>query len=104
MRMIRFVLGILLVSTASYLFAAWARRETEAQIGKMQLNAYNSPGAGSPVPQRVIGTGISTLGMIWWVQRNILRQRSGGAVSAMLLGAAIGVATLFVTSTDDPAV
>ncbi len=104
MRMLRFIMGTTLVGGVIYFFASWARAETEAQMGRMQLDAYNSPGAGSPVPPKVMATGVSILGTIWWVQRNLLRQRGLGAVMSMLLGAAIGVATLFVLSTDDPAV
>ncbi len=102
MRTIRFLVGTTVVAVVTFFFAAWARRETEAQIGKMQLNAYNTPGADSPVPPQVMATGVSTLGAVWWVQHNILRQKGSGAVFSMLLGAAAGVATLFVVSTDDP--
>ncbi len=102
MRLFRFLLGTSIAGVVTFFFAAWARRETEAQIGKMQLNAYNTPGAGSPVPPQVMATGVSTLGAIWWVQHNILRQQGSGAVFSLLLGTAAGVATLFIVSTDDP--
>lgn len=102
MHMMRFLLGTAVAGVVTFFYAAWARRETEAQIGKMQLNSYNTPGAEAPVPPQVMATGVSTLGAVWWVQRRILRQRSGGAVFSLLLGAAAGVATLFIVSTDDP--
>ena len=102
MRLIRFLLGTIAVGVVTFFFAAWARQQTEAQIGKMQLDAYNSPGAGSPVPPQVMATGVSVLSAAWWVQRNVLRQRGAGAFFSLLLGAAAGVAALFVVSTDDP--
>ena len=76
--------------------------QAEAQIDKMQLNAYNSPGAELPVPPQVMASGISTLGAVWWVQPGSLRQHGAGAVFSLLLGAAVGVAALFILSTDDP--
>jgi hypothetical protein len=96
------LLGTAVTGVVTFFYAAWARRETEAQIGKMQLNSYNTPGAETPVPPQVMATGVSTLGAVWWVQHNILRQKGSGAIFSMLLGAAAGVAALFVMSTDDP--
>ena len=58
MRTIRFLVGTTVVAVVTFFFAAWARRETEAQIGKMQLNAYNTPGADSPAaaPSSILKT------------------------------------------------
>ena len=104
MRVIRFLLGTMVAAVVTFFYAGWARRQAEAQIGKMQLNAYNTPGAESPVPPQVMASGISILGAVWWVQHRILRQHGGGAVFSLLLGAAVGVAALFVLSTDDPVI
>ncbi|MGL4647863.1 MAG: hypothetical protein ACRC1H_00540, partial [Caldilineaceae bacterium] len=86
MSFLRFLLGTLITGAAAYFFGGWALAQSETQIGKMQLNAYNSPGAESPVPPQVIGTGFTVLSSLWMVQRRLLRQSFVGAMLAMLLG------------------
>ncbi len=96
MALIRFLLGTLAAAAAAYFFGGWALTESENQIGKMQLNAYNSPGAESPVPPQVVASGFSLLGTLWMVQRRLLGQSLAGALVALLLGVGAGVAALIL--------
>lgn len=100
MNLIRFLFGTTIATVVTYFYAAWARSEGEAQLGKMQLSAYNSPGAESPLPPAVTAAGFSVLGALWWALRTILRMPGWQIATAIVLGAAAGVAALFLTSTD----
>jgi hypothetical protein len=94
MTVIRFLFGTLLAAVAAYFFGGWALTQSEQQIGKMQLNAYNTPGAESPVPPAVIAAGFSTVGTLWMVQRRLLGMRGPAALLALLAGSAAGIAAL----------
>lgn len=100
MKLIRFLFGTAIAAAVTYFFAGWARDETEAQIGKMQLSAYNTPGAEPPVSPQVSAAGFSALSATWWVLSKVLRMPAWQIATAILLGAVTGVATLFLTSTD----
>lgn len=100
MKLIRFLFGTFVAAAVSYFYAAWARDESEAQIGKMQLSSYNTPGAESPVPAGVTAAGFSAFGALWWALRTILRMPGWQIVAAIVLGAATGIAFLFISSTD----
>lgn len=101
MGLIRFLLGTLVAAAAAYFFGGWALTESETQIGKMQLNAYNSPGAESPVPTQVLASGFSLLGTLWMMQRRLLGQSRVAALLALLLGAGGGVAALLLPERND---
>lgn len=96
MSFFRFLFGTLIAGVAAYFYGGWALSQSEAQIGKMQLNAYNTPGAESPVPPQVLATGFSVLSTLWMVQRRLLRQTRTGSVLALLLGAGAGAAALLL--------
>lgn len=100
MKLIRFLFGTALATAVTFFFAGWARDESEAQLGKMQLSAYNTPGAEPPVPPHVTAAGFSVFGALWWALRTVLRMPAWQIVAAIILGAATGIAALFLTSTD----
>jgi hypothetical protein len=100
MRLTKFLMGTLLAGLATLFFTGWARNEVEAQIGKMQLNAYNSPGAELPVPPTVLAAGAGLLTMLWLVLRRGLGLRFLAALMALSLGGVSGVATLLALSPD----
>jgi hypothetical protein len=100
MRLTQFLLGTLLAGLATLFFTGWARNEIEAQIGMMQLNAYNSPGAELPVPPTVFAAGGGLLLMLWLALRKGLGMRILPALMALLLGGGGGVATLLALSPD----
>jgi drug/metabolite transporter (DMT)-like permease len=64
----------------------------------MQLNAYNSPGAESPVPKEVLASAMGAVGILWFLQRRVLRNSTVPAGLALLLGGAAGVAAVIYTS------
>lgn len=101
MNLLRFLLGALVTAITTFFYAAWARSESEAQIDKMQLDAYNTPGAQAPVPPHVFATGMTVLTGLWFVLARILRMPTMQRALAVLLGVAGGVAALFVFSTDE---
>lgn len=94
MRLIRFLMGALAATASTYFYGGWAQAESETQIGKMLLNAYNTPGAETPLTPQVIAAGFTVLGAVWSVQRKVLRLGRLGALVALLLGVAGGVAAL----------
>jgi len=101
MSFIRFVVGVLLAAISAYLFGGWAQAESEQQIGKMQLNAYNTPGAESPVPPQVVASGAALLSSLWMAERRVLRLPGGVALLALLLGLGGGIAALLLPARDD---
>ncbi len=100
LKFLRFVLATAIAAGVTYFYARWARDESEAQLGRMQINAYNTPGAEAPVPPQVAATGFSVLGGTWWALRKVLRLRGATTVFAMLAGVVMGLAVLIATSTD----
>jgi len=96
----RFLLSTAVAAVGTYFYANWARRQSELQIGKMQMNAYNTPGAESPVTPQVFASGMGALSTVWFIQRRILRSGVATAVLGMLAGAAVGVGVLIYTSSD----
>lgn len=90
----RFIAGTVLAGGVSYVFADWAQSQTDVQINKMQLSAYNTPGSEAPIPPAVLTAGMSTLSALWFVQRKLLRQSWGGATLSVLMGVALGLALL----------
>ena len=101
MALIRFLVGTLVAAAASYFFGGWALTASETQIGKMQLNAYNSPGAESPVPPQVLASGFSLLGTLWMAQRRLLGQSRFASLLALLLGVGGGIAALLLPERGD---
>lgn len=75
----------------SSLFLNWARRETDAQIGKMQDAAFDTPGAQSPLPMPVlIGAGVLMVGQLA-LARRVWRLSGRLAFASLLSGAVIAV-------------
>jgi len=75
----------------SSLFLRWARRETDAQIGRMQDAAFDTPGAQSPLPTPVlVGAGALVVGQ-WSLARTVWRLSGGQALAVLLVGAAAAV-------------
>lgn len=71
----------------SSIFLHWAQQETDAQIGRMQDAAYDTPGAQSPLPASVlVGAGLLAAGQIGLAQR-LWRLSGGQALALLLLGA-----------------
>jgi hypothetical protein len=101
--LIRFLIGAAIAGVAAYFFGGWALDESEQQIGKMQLNAYNSPGAESPIPRKVAGSAFALLGWVWFAQRRILRLPGFAAFMAMVVGIGGGLAALLLPAQDDAA-
>lgn len=101
MPLIRFLFSTTLTAVVTFFYASWARAESEAQIGRMQLAAYNTPGVDSPVPRQVFTVGMSVLGVLWFVMGRVLRMRLGQRILSLLAGVAGGVALLFVMSTEE---
>ena len=99
----RFIAGTALAGGVTYVFANWAQSQTDVQLNKMQLSAYNTPGSEAPIPPAVLTAGMSTLSALWFVQRKLLRQSWGGATLAVLMGAALGMAALFALPKDNSA-
>ncbi len=92
MNIIKFVFSVVLAAVATFGYVIWARKKSEGQIGKMQMNAYNSPGAESPVPKEVLASAMGAVGMVWFLQRRLLRNSTVPAALALVLGGAAGVA------------
>lgn len=99
----RFVAGTVLAAGVTFVFANWAQSQTDGQINKMQLSAYNTPGAEAPIPPAVLAAGMSTLSTLWFVQRKILRQSWGGAGLGVVMGALMGLAALYAIPKDNSA-
>jgi hypothetical protein len=98
MNMFKFLFSVALAAIVTFVYVIWARNKSEGQIGKMQLNAYNSPGAETPVPREVMASAMGAVGILWFLQRRILRNSSIPAALALLLGGAAGVAAVIYTS------
>jgi len=71
------------------LFLGWARRETDARIGKMQDAAFDTPGAQSPVPASVLAAGSVLAVGQWSLARSVWRLSGGQALAALFLGALV---------------
>jgi len=83
------------------LFLGWARRETDARIGKMQDAAFDTPGAQSPLPAPVLVAGSALAVGQWGVAQGMCRLSAGRALVALLLGAIVaGGIHLFQPSRD----
>lgn len=98
MALVRFLIHALLTAAAAYLFAGWAKAQSDRQIGKMQDAVFNTPGAEAPVPPAVAAAAISLLGTLWTVGRRLLRLGRGLALLGLLTGAAAGVAAFVARS------
>lgn len=98
MVMLRFAVHTLIAAAATYLFAWWAKAESDRQIAKMQDAVFNTPGAEAPVPPAVAAAAISLLGMLWTVARRLLGLGRGLTLLG-LLGGATGGAAAFVAHT-----
>ncbi|NJN84383.1 MAG: hypothetical protein HC802_20290 [Caldilineaceae bacterium] len=46
----KFLIHFLIVTASTFFFTNQARRQIEEQIDKMQEDAFNTPGVGSPIP------------------------------------------------------
>lgn len=103
MNVFKFLFSVTLAAIATFVYVLWARNKSETQIGKMQLNAYNSPGAESPVPKEVMASAMGAVGMLWFLQRKVLRNSILPASLALLLGGAAGVAAVIYTSSTKQA-
>lgn len=101
MKLIRLIVATLLAAATTFFYAAWARTESDAQISRMQLDSYNTPGADSPVPPQVFAAGMSVLTALWFVLARILRVPTFERTVALLFGVVGGIAALFVLSTDE---
>lgn len=101
--MFKFLFSVVLAAIATFVYVLWARNKSEGQIGKMQLNAYNSPGAESPVPKEVMASALGAIGMLWFLQRKVLRNSTVPASLALVLGGAAGVAAVIYTSSANKA-
>ncbi len=101
--MFKFLFSVVLAAIATFVYVLWARNKSESQIGKMQLNAYNSPGAESPVPKEVMASALGAIGMLWFLQRKVLRNSTVPASLALVLGGAAGVAAVIYTSSANKA-
>ena len=101
--MFKFLFSVALAFIATFVYVLWARNKSESQIGKMQLNAYNSPGAESPVPKEVMASALGAIGMLWFLQRKVLRNSTVPASLALALGGAAGVAAVIYTSSANKA-
>lgn len=98
MNIFKFLFSVALAAIVTFVYVIWARNKSEGQIGKMQLNAYNSPGAETPVPKEVMASAMGAVGMLWFLQRRLLRNSTIPAVLALVLGGAAGVAAVIYTS------
>lgn len=103
MNIFKFLLSVALAAIATFVYVTWARNKSEGQIGKMQLNAYNSPGAESPIPKEVMASAMGAIGMLWFLQRRVLRNSTVPAGLALVLGGAAGVAAVIYTSSASKA-
>jgi hypothetical protein len=98
MALARFLIHTLLAAAATYLFAAWAKAQSDRQIGKMQDAVFNTPGAEAPVPPAVAAAAFSLLGTLWAIGRRLLGLGWGLTILGLLTGVVGGVA-LFVART-----
>ncbi len=102
MALLKFIVSVLLAAAATFLYVTWARNKSETQIGRMQLNSYNTPGAETPVPPTVLGSALGAIGLVWFLQRRLMRNSTVPAVVALLLGGAAGVgAVIYLSEAKD---
>ncbi len=88
--MIRFLLHALLAAGTLPPFLRWSGDQVERQIDRMQAQAFNTPGVGSPIaPPVVIGALVLLAGQ-WWLGRRVLRLAWWQAVLSLLLGGGAG--------------
>ena len=73
------------------LYLDWSRRQTEAQIDKMQRAVFNSPGTEAPVPPTVIVGGVGLL-LGYGLLTSLIGARGWLRVAGLVLGAPVGVA------------
>ncbi len=98
MGLLKFVLSTLLAAVVTFFYVTWARNKSETQIGRMALNSYNTPGAEAPVPPTVLGSALGAVGMVWFLQRRLLRNSTVPALLALVLGGAAGVGVVIYLS------
>jgi len=83
------------------LFLGWARRETDARIGKMQDAAFDTPGAQSPLPASVLVAGGALLVGEWSLAQGACRLSSGRTLATLFLGVLLAGAVHFLQSPDN---
>jgi hypothetical protein len=72
------------------LYLIWGRNLVEAQIDKMQEDAFNTPGVEAPITPSVVMAGVALLsGHFLWGR--LIGLRTWQSVISLIAGAAIGV-------------
>ena len=82
------------------LYLVWSRRQVEAQLDKMQEDAFNTPGAEAPVTSSTLMAGFGLVsGHFFWGR--LLGMRAWQSVASLIIGSAVGIlATLWQWEQD----
>jgi len=97
-----FLLSLICNAVMSVLFLGWAKRETDAQIGKMQDAAFDTPGAQSPLPPPVLVSGVALAAGQMGLAKGVWRLSSSQAVISVLLGGAIAAVLRLFQPRNNP--
>lgn len=93
--MVKFLLSTLLTTLLLPFFVRWGVDQTDKQLDKMQEDAFDTPGADSPITPPVV---LGTLGMIvghFVAGRGLFGLRFWQSIFSLFFGAA-GAGVLFV--------
>lgn len=86
----RFLFNALLTGLFFPLFLRWSLEQADAQLKKMQDAAYDTPGAGSPLPPQVLLGAAGLIGAHFLLGSGILKQKLRVSLLALIVGAAVG--------------
>lgn len=94
--MMRFLLHTLLGAATLPPFLHWSSRQIDQQIDRMQEQAFNTPGVGSPIsPPMALGALVLLAGQ-WWLGRRVLRLAWWQTPLSLLLGGGAGGAIFWL--------
>jgi hypothetical protein len=94
--MLKFLIGILYLTSSMPLYLGWARRRTDRQIDKMQEAAFNTPGAEAPITPDVLIGGLALLCGHFIFGQKVLKMPVWQTFFSFIFGAVAGV-TIFLT-------
>lgn len=91
----RTFLATLINAALALTYLNWSREQAERQIDKMQANAFDTPGAESPVTPAVFGGGAALL-LIHLINARLLHLRGWQTLVSLVLGLAASIGLLLV--------
>lgn len=88
----KFLFSIAFLAVLVPFYLIWGRRQAEAQIDKMQKDAFDTPGAEAPVPSTILLAGAALVGShFFWCR--LIGLRAWQAVGSLIVGVTIGIST-----------